>query len=115
MVFKKQDNLQKIRYEIIRERIIRKHIIIKAVLGGIDIAIGVALLLFDINFVIFVWRFTQYIAFSWESAAITIGALTVSLAIFIIGITFIAVGVEVFAKGAKLDEQYKKDYGIEVL
>lgn len=111
MVFKEEDNLQKIRYEIIRERIMRNRIINKAMFGVIDIAIGAAIILFDINFVGFIFKFSQYIAPNWELAAITAGAIWI---IFIIGIVLIGVGAEVFTKGVKLEEKYKKDYGIEV-
>ena len=112
MVFKKQDNLQKIRYEIIRERIMRNHIINKLCYGIISIVIGLTLWLFNINIVIFILRFSQYIAFSnWELAAIT----SVSIGImFVIAIALIGIGIDIFMQGAELEGEYKNNYGIGV-
>lgn len=111
MVFKKQDNLQKIRYEIIRERIVRNRIINKITFGVIGILTGGAILLFDFNFMAYIVRFAQYITPNWILTAICAFGVWVFL---IIGATLLTTGVTVYIKSFKLRAEYKKDYGIDV-
>ena len=112
MVFKKQDNLQKIRYEIIRERIVRNRIIDKIVWGFIGTLIGSVFLIFDIGYLVFVYHISQYVYVPVWFSMLSIVLIFVLL---VIGTTLFIAGIEIWAMAAKLIRKYKKDYGIEAV